>query len=81
MKRINTGLGIALLLSLMGCVGYVDGGYYGGPVVVPAPDVYFWGGDYGRGRDVHVYSHRGVESRAVAHSAARSGGGGHGGKR
>ena len=84
--RIKIGLGIALLASLMGCVGYVDGGYYGGgPVVVPGPDVVFWGGDYDRGRDVHVYSHRGVESRAVAHPSSRSApahasGGGHGGK-
>ena len=61
------GLGVGLLAALTGCVGYVDGGYYGGPVVVPGPSVYFWGGDYDRGRDVRVYSHRGVESRAVAH--------------
>ena len=67
MKRIKIGLGIALLAALAGCVGYVDGGYYGGPVVVPGPEVYFWGGDYGRGRDVHVYSQRGHESRAVVH--------------
>jgi hypothetical protein len=82
--RIKIGLGIALLASLTGCVGYVDGGYYGGPVVVPGPSVYFWGGDYDRGRDVHVYSHRGVESRAVAHPAVRSAhpaSGGHGEKR
>jgi hypothetical protein len=65
--RIKIGLGIALLVALTGCVGYVDGGYYGGPVVVPGPDVYFSGGYYERGRDVHVYSQRGVESRAVAH--------------
>ena len=58
--RIKIGLGMALLAALTGCVGYVDGGYYGGPVVVPGPSVYFWGGDYDRGRDVHVYSHRGV---------------------
>ena len=67
MKRIDIWLGIALLAALTGCVGYVDGGYSSGPVVVGGPDVYFWGGDYGRGHDVHVYSHRGVESRAVAH--------------
>jgi hypothetical protein len=73
---IKIGLGIALLAALMGCVGYVDGGY-GGAVVVPGPDVYFWGGGYERGRDVHVYSQRGVASRAVAHPS----GGGHGGKR
>jgi hypothetical protein len=85
MKRIKIGLGIALLAVLTGCVGYVDGGYYGGPVVVPGPSVYFWGGDYDRGRDVHVYSQRGVASRAVVHPArsapARASGGAHGGKR
>jgi hypothetical protein len=74
--RIKIGLGIALLTVLMGCVGYVDGGY-GGTVVVPGPDVYLFGGGYDRGRDVHDYSHRGSESRAVAHPA----GGGHGQKR
>ena len=65
--QIKIGLGIVLLAALTGCVGYVDGGYYGGSAVVPGPSVYFWGGDYDRGRDVRVYSHRGVESRAVAH--------------
>ncbi|SPE61592.1 hypothetical protein SBV1_730050 [Verrucomicrobia bacterium] len=79
--RIKIGLGLALLAALTGCVGYVDGGYVGGgyvgAVVVPEPGVYFWGGDHDRGRDVHVYSHRGYESRAVAHPS----GGGHGGKR
>ena len=67
LDRIKIGFGIALLAVLTGCVGYVDGGYYGGPVVVPGPSVYFWGGDYDRGRDVRVYSHRGFESRAVVH--------------
>ena len=43
--RIKLGLGIALLAALTGCVGFVDGGYYGGPVVVPGPIIYFWGGD------------------------------------
>ena len=43
--RIKIVLGIALLAALTGCVGYVDGGYYGGRVVVPVPGVYFWGGD------------------------------------
>jgi hypothetical protein len=76
--RIKTGLGIVLLAVLTGCVGYVDGGY-SGAVVVPGPDVYvFGGGYYERGRDVHDYSRRGSESRAVAHPAA---GGEHGGKR
>ena len=38
---IKTGLGIALLAAVTGCVGVVDGdGYGGGAVVVaPAPDV------------------------------------------
>jgi hypothetical protein len=68
--RIKMGLGIVLLATLMGCVGYVDGGY-GGTVVVAEPDVYvFGGGYYERGRDVHDYSHRGSESRAVAHPVA-----------
>ena len=84
--QIKIGLGIVLLAALTGCVGYVDGGYYGGPVVVPGPSVYFWGGDHDRGRDVHVYSQRGGASRAVAHPSgggARGGGarGGGGGRR
>jgi hypothetical protein len=41
--RIKIRLGIALLAALTGCVGYVDRGYYGGPVVVPGHSVYFWG--------------------------------------
>jgi hypothetical protein len=73
MKRIKIGLEIALLAALTGCVGYVDGGYYGGPVVVPTPAVYFWSGDHDRGRDVRVYSQRGYESRAVAHPRGRGG--------
>jgi len=71
--RIKIGLGIAVLAALMGCVGYVDGGY-GGAVVVPGPDVYLFGGGYDRGREVHDYSHRGSESRAVAHPAGGGGG-------
>ena len=73
--RIKMGLGIALLAAFMGCVGYVDGGY-GGAVVVPGPDMYVFGGGYERGPVVHGYSHRGFESRAVAHP-----GGGGGGRR
>jgi hypothetical protein len=69
-NRIKIGLGIALLAALTGCVGYVGGGY-GGAVVVPGPDVYFFGGGYERGRDVHEYSRRGSESRAVAHPVSR----------
>ena len=67
-NRIKIGLGIALLATLTGCVGWVDGGGgYGGVVVAPEPDFYFFGGGYDRGRDVHGYSQRGSASRAVAH--------------
>jgi len=86
MKKVNDpvdliklGLGIALLAVLTGCVGFVGGGY-GGEVVVPGPpDLFLFGGgfEHERGRDVRVESHRGLESRAVAHP----GGGGHEGKR
>jgi hypothetical protein len=72
--RIKIGLGIALLAALMGCVGYVDGGY-GGAVVAPGPDMYLFGGNYDRGRDVHAFSQRGVASRSVAHPAGGGGGG------
>jgi len=75
-RRITIGLEAALLAGLMGCVGYVDGGY-SGTVVVPGPDVYFYGGPYERGRDVRVYSRRGHESREVAHPVSS----GHGGRR
>ena len=69
--QIKMGLGIALLATLMGCVGYVGGGYDGGAVVVADPDVYvFGGGYYGGGHDIHAYSQRGSASRAVAHPAA-----------
>jgi hypothetical protein len=75
---IKIALGMALLAVLMGCVGvgYVDGGY-GPTVVVPGPDVYFYGGIHERGRDARDYSHRGFESRAAAHSVRR----GHGERR
>jgi hypothetical protein len=71
--QIKIGLGVAFLVAVTaGCVGYVDPGpVYGGAVIVPEPEVYFWGGGYDRGHDVHVYSHRGGESRAVAHPSAR----------
>jgi hypothetical protein len=67
-QQIKIGLGMALLASVLGCVGYVDGGY-GGAVIVPGPvDVGFYGGPYfERGRDVRIYSNRGVQSRAAAH--------------
>jgi hypothetical protein len=81
--RVAIALGVALLAVLTGCLGFVGGGGdYGGEVVVPGPDVYLFGGGYDRGRDVRDFSHRGFESRAVAHPSARGGGGGgHGGKR
>jgi hypothetical protein len=69
--QIKMGLGIALLATLMGCVGYVGGGG-GGGVVVADPDVYVLGGGYyGGGHDIHAYSQRGAASRAVAHPVGR----------
>jgi hypothetical protein len=72
MKKINSwlggikiGLGTALLVTLLGCVGYVDGG--GGAVVVPGPDVTIFGGGFDRGHAVRDYSHRGAVSRGFAH--------------
>jgi len=64
--RINIGIEIAVLAVLTGCVGYVDGGY-SGAVVVREPDTFVFGGGFERGREVHDYSHRGFESRRVAH--------------
>ena len=83
---------MTLIGSLTGCVGYVDGGYggygdYGGYDEGPGPDLYLFGGDYDRGRDVQAYSHRGSMSRATVHagggghSSGSHGGGGHGGGR
>ena len=72
MKR---GLGIALLIAMTGCVGVVGPGYGGGP------DVVLFGGGYDRGRDVHGYSQRGSESRAVAHTGGGGHSGGGGGRR
>jgi hypothetical protein len=75
--RVTLALGIAVLAAtaLTGCLGFVGGGGdYGGEVVVPEPDLVIFGGGYDRGRDVHDYSHRGHESREVAHPAARGGG-------
>ena len=82
--KLRYALVLILPVLLAGCVGYVDGGYggyvdngdfYGGD---PGPDVYLFGGGYDRGGDVHGYSHRGAESRSVAHSGGGHGGG-HGG--
>jgi hypothetical protein len=74
--RIKLGLGIVLVVVSAGCIVPVGGGY-GGPVIVPGPDLFLFGGGYDRGHDVHAYSQRGFDSRAAAHG----GGGGHGGRR
>jgi len=67
--RIKIGLTIAMLTALMGCVGYVGGGY-GGAVIMPEPEVVLFGGVRDRGPDVHAFSQRGVASRAMAHPAS-----------
>jgi hypothetical protein len=73
---VKTGLPIALLIALTGCVGYAGGGgYYDGNVVVAGPEVGFWGGGFERGHDVHAFSNRGAASRAVAHPMGGGGGG------
>ena len=85
--KLRYALVLILPVLLTGCVGYGgggygggyvdDGGYYGGD---SGPDVYLFGGNYDRGRDVQAYSHRGSVSRAAAHSGGGGhGGGGHGG--
>jgi len=68
--RIKIGFGLVLLAAVTGCIGFVDGGY-GVPVLVPEPPVFFYGGFYDHGRDVHAYSHRGYESRGAAHRGWR----------
>jgi hypothetical protein len=87
-NQIKIGLAVALLAAFTGCVGgYVDGGGYGGAVVVPGPDVGFYGGGiygggvYERGGAVRGYSHRGAASRGVAHGGGGGRGGGGGGRR
>jgi len=92
--RLRFYLGLMVVTTaigcLTGCVGYADGGYggygdYGGYDDGPGPDLYLFGGDYGRGRDVHAYSQRGSMSRSMAHAGGGGhfggarGGGGHGG--
>jgi len=57
----STGLGVAVIALISGCVGYV--GPDGGAVVVPEPEVTVFGGGFERGRVVHAYSHRGFVSR------------------
>ena len=71
--QIKIGLEVAWLATLMGCVGYVDGGYYAPPVVVPGPDIYFFGGFHERGPEVRAYGHRGYESREAAHHGEHEG--------
>ena len=67
-ERIKIGLLIGLLAVLTGCAGFLGGGYYyGDTVVVSEPDLFLFGGDYYRGREMHNYSHRGSESRRAAH--------------
>jgi len=69
-ERIKIGLVVGLLATLTGCAGYWGRGYYYGNAVVMTglePDLFLFGGDYGRGRDAHNYSHRGSESRRAAH--------------
>ena len=93
-RRIRICLRLLVVVTtigcLTGCIGYADGGYggygdYGGYDDGPGPDLYLFGGDYGRGRDVQAYSHRGSMSRSMAHAGGGGhfggarGGGGHGG--
>jgi hypothetical protein len=61
---------IALLLSLTGCVGYVQGD--GGGAVVAEPD-FFWFGGYDDGGRARGYGQRGAESRGFG---GHAGGGG-----
>ncbi len=80
-KLLAGQIGLMLCLALAGCVGFVGGGYEGGPgfvdVGVPGPDVFVFGG-YGRGRYDRDASHRGAASRGpVGHAAPARGGGGH----
>ena len=82
-NRIKIGLvtvlGITLLVTLTGCVGWVDGGGgYGGGGWWGDGGWWGGGGGYDRGRDVHSYSQRGSASRAVAHpgDGGHAGGGG-----
>jgi len=72
-ERIKVGLAIGSLLTLAGCAGYWTEDYYGDTMMVlgPEPDMFLFGGYYDRGRDAHNYSHRGSESRRVAHPSGR----------
>ena len=69
LRLVMVALGIFLVSSLTGCVGYVDGGYggYGDDGGYDGgSDIFLFGGNYDRGRDVQAYSHRGSESRSAA---------------
>jgi hypothetical protein len=76
---LKISLAVALMAFSAGCVGYGGGGYdyVGGPYVGPVVDADFYGGFYGRGHDVHAFSHRGFASRGVAHGGGFGHGGGH----
>jgi hypothetical protein len=102
-ERIRILLGIVLVAALMtaltGCSGYIGEGYGGGGYggygdggyyrdYDDGGDVYLFGGNYDRGRDVRAYSQRGASSFGAAHISggghvggahAGGGGGGHGG--
>ena len=78
--RTTVYLSIVILTFMTGCIGWVGGdGYYDGGVWVSGPDVYLFGGGYGRGHDDRGYGQRGAASRGAAHS--NSGGHGRGGRR
>ena len=66
-QEVALAAGVLVAAIFTGCVGYVDGGYGGGAVVVHEPDTYIYGGSYESVHDVNVYSHRGAVSRTVVH--------------
>jgi hypothetical protein len=67
--RATLGLSLVMVLAVTGCVGYVDGGYVGGAVVAPDPDLVVFGG--GPGHFDRGYSHRGFVSRGAVHGGHR----------
>lgn len=81
-NRIKLGLGIVVLATLTGCIGWVGdgGGDYGGGGWWGGPDTVVFVGGHDRGRDVRGYSDRGAASRGAAHGGGGHGSGG-GGKR
>ncbi|MES2309800.1 MAG: hypothetical protein V4507_13165 [Verrucomicrobiota bacterium] len=61
-------LGLALIATFYGCVGWVDnGGSYSGGVIVSEPYYSFYDGGYGGGYEYRNYSHRGYASRSHSH--------------